>query len=433
MATSEGLVQSTVICKVAIVVLGMLLGVATSSASDAVPVAASEEAPIVILIGWNGVRHDFLHLAEFPALDRMKQDGAWASRLTPVYPSDTWPGFVSLATGTYPDRHGILADAFVDQKRGTFQHEQSPTADWLLAEPLWVTAENQGVKSAVYAWVGGAKAWRGQAASFHESEVGDNESESTKVKRILGWLDLPEAARPRLIMSWWRGTNELIFRVGPNHPSVAKRIKAHSKVLNKLFKGLTKRELWPRTTVILVSDHGMTEIDGFLSVDDVLAAAKIPAVTEGGPTLQHVYLDESGDLERAYDALSAEPRWIVKRKTDWSDIERLYQDDRFGDITLEAPSGYSLISPGSGLLKAHAFMARLRGWRLGMHGYAPDHPDMGGIFLALGRGVNAGVSLGEVHTVDVAPTIAALLDINPPASSEGQDLTSKLLDQGEEL
>lgn len=405
---------------------GLLLVMGVTGAQAAAPVVASEEAPIVILIGWNGVRHDLPDLDEFPALEHMKQNGARASRLTPVYPSDTWPGFVSLATGAYPARHGILADAFVDRQRGAFQHEQSPTADWLLTEPLWVTAERQGVKSAVYAWVGGAKAWRGQPASFHESEFGDKESESKKVKRILRWLDLPEAERPRLIMSWWRGTNELIFRVGPNHASVAKRIREHSRALAKLFAGLAKRELWPRTTVILVSDHGMTEIEGFLSVNDVLATAEIPATMAGGPTLQHVYLDDPGDLERAYEALSAETKWKVKRKTDWSDVGRLYQADRFGDLTVEAPLGYSLISPGPAILKAHAFMARLRGWQLGLHGFAPDHPDMGGIFLALGRGVNAGVRLGDVHTIDVAPTIAALLGINPPAGAEGKDLSPQL-------
>ena len=60
------------------------------------------------------------------------------------------------------------------------------------------------------------------------------------------------------------------------------------------------------------------------------------------------------------------------------------------------------------------------GWTFGSHGYPPDHPDMPGMFLALGRGVPAGARLPAVHQVDLAATIAALLGIEPPLHSEGR-------------
>jgi len=60
----------------------------------------------------------------------------------------------------------------------------------------------------------------------------------------------------------------------------------------------------------------------------------------------------------------------------------------------------------------------------GAHGYDPSYPDMGAIFFALGRGVPAGTKLGEVRSIDVAPTAAALLGIDPPSSSEGKALFS---------
>ena len=55
-----------------------------------------------------------------------------------------------------------------------------------------------------------------------------------------------------------------------------------------------------------------------------------------------------------------------------------------------------------------------------MHGYRPEHPDMAGIFLARGRAAPAGARTGAVHAVDVAPTVAALLGIDPPEQSEGR-------------
>ncbi len=55
-----------------------------------------------------------------------------------------------------------------------------------------------------------------------------------------------------------------------------------------------------------------------------------------------------------------------------------------------------------------------------MHGYSPDHPDMGGIFLAIGRGVPAGARLPAVRMIDVAPTVARLLGIATPRDAEGR-------------
>ncbi|NIM71491.1 MAG: alkaline phosphatase family protein, partial [Xanthomonadales bacterium] len=53
---------------------------------------------------------------------------------------------VSLATGTHPDRHGIVGNHFVDRQRGAFR--MGSDANWVLAEPIWIAAERQGVVAA---------------------------------------------------------------------------------------------------------------------------------------------------------------------------------------------------------------------------------------------------------------------------------------------
>ena len=55
----------------------------------------------------------------------------------------------------------------------------------------------------------------------------------------------------------------------------------------------------------------------------------------------------------------------------------------------------------------------------GIHGYDPALPEMAGVLLAMGRGVPDGRRLPAVRAIDVAPTAAALLGIDPPRSSEG--------------
>ena len=47
---------------------------------------------------------------------------------------------------------------------------------------------------------------------------------------------------------------------------------------------------------------------------------------------------------------------------------------------------------------------------------------MAGILVALGRGVGRGVRLPAANMIDLAPTVAALLGIEPPEHSEGEAL-----------
>ncbi len=47
---------------------------------------------------------------------------------------------------------------------------------------------------------------------------------------------------------------------------------------------------------------------------------------------------------------------------------------------------------------------------------------MGALFVAAGRGVPPGTKLGEVHALDIAPTVLALLGVPIPAWMEGRPL-----------
>ena len=61
------------------------------------------------------------------------------------------------------------------------------------------------------------------------------------------------------------------------------------------------------------------------------------------------------------------------------------------------------------------------GKTLGMHGYDPRLPDMGAIFLAMGRGVPETLP-GDVLQIDLPATVARLLNIEPPEDSEGSPI-----------
>jgi len=201
--------------------------------------------PTVILISMDGLRHDWPALNELPAFARMRKEGGEASRLTPVYPSNTFPGHVSLATGTYPDVHGIADNQFVDVVRG--RYHMSGDASWLLAEPLWIAAERQGIKAATYFWVGSETDWQGRSHSYRMAPFDGKRPEADKVAQILAWLALPKAERPRLIMAYFAGADQVAHDRGPNSSAVHNRFDPRMRPSGNCSKASMNRSFGHRS------------------------------------------------------------------------------------------------------------------------------------------------------------------------------------------
>jgi len=380
---------------------------------------AAGPQPVVIVLSWDGTRYDYPARAETVALARMAREGVRAARLTPVYPSSTFPNHVSLATGTHPDRHGIIENSFVDRAGKKFDY--SNDASWIAAEPLWITAERQNVRAAVYFWVGSETEWRGRAATYRRRPFDARVGEAAKVDQILTWLDLPEGQRPGLIMSWWHGCDGVGHDLGPDAPEIVTQLLAQDRELARLFAGLDSRGAWAYTTVLVASDHGMAAARGAVDPQPALAAAGVRARVQFGAGEAQVYLADPAQRERALAAL-AEVDGVRAYPNDG--LPAWMRSDfpgRSGDITL-AVDPPNVLRRSSWRLTLSSWWSALAGSHIGAHGYAPELPEMGGIFYALGRGVPKGVTLDEVRAIDVAPTAAALLGVSPPEQSEGKSL-----------
>jgi len=381
---------------------------------------ARADDPVVILLSLDGVRHDHPDRGRFPALQRMEQDGARAERMVPVFPSNTFPAHVSLATGTHPDRHGIVDNRFFDRRRGAYDREAD--ASWIEAEPLWVAAERQGVPAAVYFWVGSETDWRGTGARFRMAPFDSGVDERAKVNRILAWLDLPAERRPRLVMSWWHGVDRVGHLKGAEHPDVLDALAQQCGHLETLLAALDARDAWSYTTLLVVSDHGMTPASDVVPVRESLEAAGLgDARLVTGTSVAHVFLDSGDDSARAEQALGGLEGVAIYSRSALPRGLRLGHPQRTGDLVLLVEPPRTFREPNAA--QRLGFLGRgIFAWQPSLHGYSPGHPDMGAVFYAMGRGVPAGSRPGRVRMIDVAPTVARLLGIDPPRDAEGRPI-----------
>ena len=130
----------------------------------------AQDRPYVIMISLDGFRWDYPLMTNLPTLDSLACAGVRAESLRPSFPSVTFPNHYTMATGLYPDHHGIVANSFYDpaMKRTYAIRDRSAVEEGAFygGEPIWVTAEKQGVRSASFFWVGSEAPVQGIRPSY---------------------------------------------------------------------------------------------------------------------------------------------------------------------------------------------------------------------------------------------------------------------------
>mgnify|MGYP005625747445 FL=1 len=363
----------------------------------------AEKESTVIVISMDGVRHDISKNNDLDAFKRMEKNGVRAEYLIPVFQSTTYPAHVTLATGVHPDKHGIIHNSFLDKEKGRFSYDAD--ANWLDVPPIWVLAEQQNIRSAVFFWVGSETDWHSIGASYRRAPFDANIKEEVKIEQILNWLDMNDEERPRLIMSYWDGTDELGHLQGPSSDDINQQMARQNSLLNGLLSEIDKREAWGYVTIFVVSDHGMTEVNHYIDLEALLDESGVTATLSEGPAVSHLFLKEQ-DIDDALQFFKSQQNIMAFKKEDLPKTWRMNHPTRTGDIVLatEAPSMFTSYGRPNG-----------------MHGYAPEMEDMRAIFYGMGAGINP-QQLGPVHQVDLMPTVSKILGISIPHAIDGKAL-----------
>lgn len=395
-----------------LVLAALMFASSTTFAQDVTPVIHVQNPPnllaqqnkhYVVLVSLDGFRYDYAKEHGAPQLDEMARDGASTpTGMLPSYPSVTFPNHYTLVTGLRPEHHGIVAMEFYDplRKESYAYSNQNEAGDgaWYQGTPLWVLAEQQGMRSACFFWPGSEAAIDGVRPSFYlhyDESIGDE----TRIDQVIAWLKLPPEQRPHFITLYYPNTDHAGHKYGPDSPETRDAVHQVDEMIGILREKLKLTGL--PVDLIVTADHGM------------IATDRTPVVLDRFADLSHfktegalLYADSEMDAERAYEQFRAhpDPRFTAYRRAEV--LKSLNYDSRLreGDPVI--------ITNGPYAIYAHE---PLHPPNIGSHGFDPQRvPQMKAIFYAEGPDIKPGVQLPTFDNIDVYPFIAALLGLETP-------------------
>jgi len=369
--------------------------------------------PYVIVVSFDGFRHDYLDRIETPNFRRVMRAGVRAGGLIPVFPSKTFPNHYSIATGMYAGNHGLIDNTFYDPRFDAIYRLGDSTAvrdaRWYGGEPIWVTAERQGMVSSSFFFVGSEAPIGGIRPTYvrnYDSRVPNAE----RVRTVLEWLRLPAERRPHLAMLYFSDVDDAGHRHGPDSPEVVEAVRRVDQALGQLLDGIEKLPIADQVHLILVSDHGMAAQDTLRVeyLDDAIDLTGVQTINAG--TYTTLWVGDSARTNQLYTELQSRLKNArVYRRNEIPERFRYRTNDRAGDLLVLADPGYQVIyrqkgRPSSG----------------GAHGYDPASNLMHGIFLAMGPRIRSGEMAPSFENVHVYPLVAHLLGLRPNPAIDGR-------------
>ncbi len=402
--------------------LGLLLAWSASPSWGSTTDTADET---LILIALDGFRWDYIDDQITPNLARLASEGVRSEGLIPVYPSKTFPSLYSIATGLYPGNHGIISNNMYDREMDEEFHlsDRSAVEDsrWWGGEPIWVTAEKQGMWTATLFWAGSEASIGGVQPRFWR-RFDPSVTFEERVEQVLRWLDLPTEERPRLVALYFEEPNSTSHEFGPDSPQTRQAVRIVDARVGDLVEGLRRLGLEDHVNLVIVSDHGFAETapERVVILDDFVELIE-GEVFESGAILQ--IFPQAGRRELIYRALEgAHPHLAIYLADEIPDRYHLKQSPRVPPILGVPQVGWKV-----------GTRQRFETWQadfgLGDHGQDPEDERLHGIFVANGPAFRSGVTLDRFENVEIYNLLASVLELQPAPNDGTPGKLSSILDR----
>lgn len=385
------------------------------------PPGKSSPTDKVLLVSIDGFRHDYRQLYNTPNLDFFADEGTHAEYLIPVFPTKTFPNHYSIATGLYTENTGLVSNNMYDPEFDAYyslaDREAVQDARWYEGEPIWVTAEKQGVPAAPMFWPGSEAPIGGEYAS-HWSAYDEDLPYRSRVDSVIHWLQMEGETAPGFMTLYFSKVDTYGHWYGPESDSVKVAVEEVDSHLGYLRGELSRIGKEKNLNVLIVSDHGMTEVSGekVILLDELIDLGDVE-VTDWAPVT--AIWNQTENKETVYSHLKeAEDNYTVYLKEDLPEQYGYKNHRRVPDVVLIADPGYTVTS-----------RSRMANGEIsvGSHGYNNQVPDMHGIFIAKGPSIKEDLQIGPVQNIHLYELMSHLLNIEPAANDGSLDSFRQIL------
>lgn len=403
------------------------VGVALLSAL-VVSAHADDLADTLIVISIDGARHDYIDRYDAPTLSALQSSGVRVNYLQPVFPSKTFTNHYSLMTGLYPRNHGIVNNTIYDPVfDAVFSPGNVPEVQngrWWGGEPIWVTAEKHGMIAGTVFFPGSEAPIQGVRPT-HWFTYNEHMDETLRVDTVLSWLDKPTAERPQMITLYYSKVDLAGHDHGPDSVQVAEAMAETDQSIAYLLSELEARSILDKVNLLIVSDHGMANVDlnNHVIIDEAFDTSLARRMVVTGE-LVSIFPSE-GQTETIAQQLQAALPPQVTAYTDETIPERFNYtgNPRIPPINVLADNGWRLMTRAVyERFRARDDFNRIRGG----HGYDHEHPDMQGLMIAHGPAFRESSRIERLSMTDLYNVMAAVLDL-PPAANDGDPSVLPLL------
>ena len=390
--------------------LAALLSLAGCSTTP--PRAAPQTAPL-LLISIDALRADYLGKGDTPNLDRIASEGVRAEWMNPSYPALTFPNHFTLVTGLRPDRHGVVHNTMREEGLGDFRiADLAAVGDgrWWRADPIWVSAEQASLPTAIWAWPGSAAEIDG-VRPRRWKPYDESVPVARRADEVAAWLQEPAATRPRFAALYMEMVDGAGHAFGPDAPQTREAVREADAAVGRLADALARHGLLDEVNLIVVSDHGMATVPPgqAIAVEDMVPVEDAVVISVG----QSVGIAPRAGRTQAVEQrlLGRHSHYECWRKGELPARWHYGRNPRVPPIVCQMDEGWDA-------LPAAAVAKREPGAIRGSHGYDPALPSMRAAFIARGPAFRKGAVIPAFDNVDVYPLMMRLLDI-PARENDG--------------
>ncbi|KAK2845170.1 hypothetical protein Q5P01_011829 [Channa striata] len=393
----------------------LILVVVAALGASGKPLSKAAGRNQLLLISFDGFRWDYDQDVDTPNLDQLAADGVKAKYITPPMLTMTSPSHFTTITGRWVEDHEVVHNMMFNAKTNQkVPHKQTlKRSEWWDngVLPLWITAQNQGLKTASFFYPGGGAKYKGQAVNRvlleEPNHPDDNETEwCQNIDKVMSWFSE-------------EGFNLVTLYYGEPDNKIIQQI---DRTIGYLREAIDRHDLNDSLNVIITSDHGMTTVKKRPQVDEIILnkylnlfqLASFEILDYGG---FGIITPRPGKEQEVFDALSMAPNLTVYKKNEIPESFHLGKSERLPPIVVVADLGFNLNS---------RFIVYVN---KGDHGFHNGEMDMKTIFRAFGPDFKTNFLSEPFDSIHIYPLMCKLLQIEPAPHNGSLSFTEDMLQQ----